>query len=114
MELTLRNGEYARGETGTLVRAEGTQALLQRALFALTCRRGSFPLLPELGSRLHTLLREKPSARAALARQYCAEALAPLGLTVTQVDLRDDESGAAHLSVRVRTEEGDQTLEVEL
>lgn len=41
----------------------------------LTARRGQFPFLPELGSRLYQLGREKPSAREALALQYVTEAL---------------------------------------
>ena len=76
MELMLRSGDYVPDGTGGFLRAEGTDALLQRVLWKLTVRRGSFPFLPELGSRLYLLPREKPSARRALARQYVAEALA--------------------------------------
>lgn len=110
----MHDGDYVRDDAGAIARAEGTQALLQRALFALTCRRGSFPLLPELGSRLYTLAREKPSAREALARQYCAEALAPLGLAVTEVRVTEDENGAARLTVRLRAEDEEEQLEVEI
>ena len=75
-ELLLRDGDYVPDGQGGLRRAEGTDGLLQRVLFQLSARRGSFPFLPELGSRLYRLTQEKPGARAALARQYAAEALA--------------------------------------
>ena len=42
----------------------------------MEARRGSFPLLPEVGSRLYLLPREKASARQALGASYAAEALA--------------------------------------
>lgn len=76
MELMLRGGDYVPDGRGGFQRAEGTDALLQRVLWKLTVRRGSFPFLPELGSRLYLLPREKPGDRRALARQYVAEALA--------------------------------------
>ena len=52
MELELRNGDYVSDGAGGLRRLEGDQALLQRVLFRLTARRGQFPFLEELGSRL--------------------------------------------------------------
>ncbi len=80
----MRNGDYLPDGKGGFCRAEGREELLQRVLWKLTARRGQFPFLPELGSRLYTLNREKPSAWEALARQYAAEALAEeADLTVT-------------------------------
>ena len=38
--------------------------------------RGSFPLLPQVGSRLYLLGREKPAARGTVGAGYAAEALA--------------------------------------
>lgn len=68
---------------GTVASVTGGEALVNEVLFRLTARRGSFPLLPEMGSRMYLLLREKPSQWQSLARQYAAEALAELsGLTV--------------------------------
>lgn len=64
----------------------GSEALLSQALFRLTCRRGRFPLLPELGSLLYTLDREKPSGRAMAAQQYAQQALEGLGLEVQGAD----------------------------
>ena len=75
MELKLVDGDYVPDGMGGLQTCSGVQEVQARALFLLTARRGKFPLLPRLGSRLWTLGREKPSARAALAAQYVAEAL---------------------------------------
>ena len=74
MELKIHNGDYVRGD-GRIVRLEGREALLQRVLFKLTARRGTFPFLPELGSRLYLLGRVSGGARQSAAEQYVAEAL---------------------------------------
>lgn len=75
MERVLRDGDYVPdGAGGLLTRTEGEEALA-RVLFRLTARRGGLPFLPDLGSRLYQLSREKPSARQSLAAQYVAEAL---------------------------------------
>lgn len=96
MELMLRDGDYVPDGKGGVCRVEGGKALLQRVLWKLSIRRGSFPFLPELGSRLYTLGREKPSVRPALARQYVAEALADEpDLEVTGVALTQQEDRLA-------------------
>ncbi len=94
MEWKLVNGDYVPDGTGGLCRLEGAEELLGRVLFRLTARRGALPFLPELGSRLYLLPREKPSARQALAAQYAAEALREeRDLKVTGVELSgEDES----------------------
>ena len=90
MELMVRDGDYLPDGAGGFRRAEGTEELLQRVLWKLAIPRGSFPLLPGLGSGLHRLGRARPSERLALARQYVAEALAgEEALTVTDVELGD-------------------------
>lgn len=100
MELKLEQGDYVPDGTGGFETLEGAQALLARVLFRLTARRGQFPLLPEMGSRLYQLGREKPSARASLALQYVTEALAQeTGLAVLGVELTEDGTGAATLDV---------------
>ena len=71
----VRNGDYVSDGAGGFLRAEGTDELLQRVLWKLSIPRGSFPLLPALGSELHRLGRAKPAERAGLARQYVAQAL---------------------------------------
>ena len=109
MELMVRGGDYLPDGRGGFRRAEGNEELLQRVLWKLSVRRGSFPFLPELGSRLYLLGREKPSLRQALARQYAAEALADEeGLSVTGAELGGD--GTLKITIQRRGE----TAEVEL
>ena len=76
MGLSLRNGDYVPDGTGGLRRTEGREALLEQVLFRLTARRGSFPFLPELGSRLWQLGQLPAVQRQSAAEQYVAEALA--------------------------------------
>ena len=87
MENLLRDGDYVPNGFGGFTRLYGTQEVLARALFRLTCRRGSFPFLPELGSRLQELGLEKPSAREAAAKIFCASALRDMELEVDDVRL---------------------------
>ena len=75
MEWKLVDGDYIPNGTGGLTALSGGEEVLARVLYRLTARRGAFPFLPELGSRLYQLGRESPSARQALAVQYVAEAL---------------------------------------
>ena len=75
MERKLMDGDYVPDGAGGLVTLSGGEEILARVLFRLTARRGAMPFLPELGSRLYQLGRERPSARQALALQYVAEAL---------------------------------------
>lgn len=72
----LRNGDYCPDGTGGFAVSSGAEGVLEKALFLLTARRGSFPLLPEVGSRLYLLFREKPAARGTMGASYAAEALA--------------------------------------
>ena len=88
VELMVRNGDYVSDGAGGFLRAEGTDELLQRVLWKLSIPRGSFPLLPALGSELHRLDRAKPAERAGLARQYVAQALSDEAeLSVAGVEL---------------------------
>lgn len=73
--LKLRDGDYCPDGTGGFAAVSGVEAVLERILFQLTVRRGSFPLLPTLGSRLYLLPKVKPSARSVLGAGYAAEAL---------------------------------------
>ena len=99
MELILRDGDYIPDGQGGLVRAEGDEALLQRVLFRLTARRGMLPMLPDLGSQLYRLGREKPIARLAAARQYAAEAVQPEGLQVRDLTLQQRGDGRMDLTL---------------
>ena len=88
MELALRSGDYVSDGAAGLRRVQGTDALLQRVLFRLTAKRGSFPFWEDLGSRLWQLGQLPLSARQAAAKQYVTEALAgELGVSVGQVTL---------------------------
>ena len=93
MERKLIDGDYVPDGAGGLVCLSGGEEVLARVLFRLTARRGALPFLPELGSRLYALGREKPSARQALALQYVAEALREeTDIRVEAVEL--DQGGA--------------------
>lgn len=98
MSLLLRDRDYtADGNGGVTVIRDGEE-LTGEVLFRLAVRRGSFPFLPELGSRLYQLRREKPSAWDSLARQYAVEALADLPdavVTGAQVSREGDRLAVA-------------------
>lgn len=114
MELLLKNGDYLPDGKGGFVRATGGEELLQRVLFKLTARRGSFPMLPELGSRLYELPRQKASEWEMLARQYVTEALTDeRELTVTEVTVTPTVGGAAvDIALDYRGEMLNVTVEV--
>ena len=69
MELKLRDGDYVPDGIGGLCRVDGNGALLQRTLFKLTARRGMFPFLEKLGSRLWQLGEVPPGRRQSAAAQ---------------------------------------------
>ena len=94
MGLSLRNGDYVPDGTGGLRRTEGREALLEQVLFRLTARRGTFPFLPELGSRLWQLGQLPAARRQSAAEQYVAEALA-----AEQVILTESGGGRAQVTV---------------
>ncbi len=77
MELKLANGDYIPSiESGTCFETvTAMDEILQRVLFKLTVHRGSFPFVPELGSDLWLLYREKKSNRVSAAYQFVAQAL---------------------------------------
>lgn len=108
MERKLINGEYVPNGAGGLTTLEGAQEVLARVLFRLTARRGGLSFRPNLGSRLYQVLREKPSARQALAAQYAAEALEEeTDLKLSGVEWQDTEDGGR---VVVRLEWQGETL----
>lgn len=104
MELELKNGDYLADGVGGLRRVQGREALLQRVLFRLTARRGSFPFWEELGSRLWALGRVSAPERQAAARQYVAEALSEEPVTVEDVTLEQNGDGAALVTAWLRYE----------
>ena len=95
MELLLKNGDYVPDGKGGLTHVSGGEELLQRVLFKLTARRGGFPMLPGLGSRLYRLPAHKPGEWDMLARQYVSEALEEEEeLRVTEVTVTPLAGGA--------------------
>lgn len=114
MEWKLEAGDYVPDGMGSLTSLSGGEEVLARALFRLTARRGRLPFMPELGSRLYQLGREKPSARQALAAQYVAEALQEEpGLEVQSVEL--DQSGEnARLTVHLEWQGEELTVRLPL
>ena len=130
MELKLEQGDYVPDGAGGFEALDGAQAALARANLAenglageictgdirrIRARRGQFPFLPELGSRLYQLGREKPSAREALAFQYVAEALAQeTGLAVRTVTLTEEGRGRAALRAGLEWQGTPLSLQMEL
>lgn len=84
-ELQMKNGDFVPDGTGDFCQLEGSRALVQRILFKLTAKRGALPFLPRLGSHLHTLMKEKKSARQTLCVQYVRQALEEEDVMVTGV-----------------------------
>ena len=104
MELKLRDGDYVPDGIGGLCRVDGSGALLQRTLFKLTARRGMFPFLEKLGSRLWQLGEVPPGRRQSAAAQYVAEALAEEPVTVEDVTVGPGRDGSAAVTARLRYE----------
>ena len=110
MELKIKDRDYVSDGAGALVRVSGREELLERVLYKLSVRRGSFALMPELGSELHLLWRENGEGRATAAKRYVAEALAAeTALTVSGVSL--EQKGDLLLLRAALLYEG-ETLEV--
>ena len=112
MELMLRNGDYVPDGLGGFRRQEGREETLSKALFLLTVRRGSFPFLPELGSQLWKLSREKPSARRSAAIGYAQEALEPLDVAVRDAEVTEEAGGTARVAVVLEWNGETETVEV--
>ena len=112
MELKIRNGDYIADGIGGERRADGAEALLERALFRLSVRRGSFPFLPELGSELYRLGHEKPSARAAAAKLSAAALAEETALTVEDVELTERGDGVMALRVLLTADGESAALEM--
>ena len=99
MELKIRNGDYIADGIGGERRADGAEALLERALFRL--------------SVLYRLGHEKPSARAAAAKLYTAAALAEeTALTVEDVELTERGGGVMALRVLLTADGESAALEM--
>ena len=114
MEAILQNRDYVAQRDGGILCAEGNQALLCQALFRLCCRRGSFPFLPELGSRLWQLRSCTREKLIPLATAYASEALEPMGLRVQGVRLLSQDGERLRLDVQLSLSDQTEHLEVAL
>ncbi len=112
MSILLKGRDYVPDGKGSVVCAQGGDAVICDVLFRLGTRRGSFVLQPQFGSRMYRLRHEKPSARTALARQYAVEALSDLE-EVAVTDAAVTVSGD-RLLIRVELLWQGQALAVEL
>lgn len=101
MENRRKDGDYVPDGQGGLVRLAGRDALLARVLYRLQARRGAFPLLPELGSRLWQLPALAPAERRNAALAAAAEALAGEPVTVEGVTLTQRD-GALQAAFQLR------------
>ena len=113
MELQLKNGDYVPDGRGGFCHLEGEQEVLRRVVFRLKARRGGLPFLPNLGSQLYLLPREKPSARKAVALRYVTQALEE----ETEVAVRDvevAEKGQGELELTVWLDWKGETLTARL
>lgn len=100
MEFQIKDGDYVPDQRGGLCTLSGADEVLRRVIFRLQARRGALPFLPELGSMLYCLQREKPSARLEVARKYVIQALEPeTQVQVSDVKLTDDGEGRSCLTV---------------
>jgi len=115
VELKKINGDYVSDGIGGLQRLSGREEVIERVLFRLSVPKGSFPLLPQLGSELHLLGREKPMARSSAARQYVAAALREeTGVSVEDVELTAAEDGVLDLRVLLQVNGEDAALTLSL
>lgn len=76
MAMKLVNGDYRVNSCGVFETVSGAEEVMDRVLFKLRCRKGGFAVMPELGSRLYLLGREKRENLNSAAKQYIIEALA--------------------------------------
>lgn len=105
--MKLIKGDYVPDMWGGFERVSGERELLQRVLFKLQCRRGGFAPMPELGSRLYLLGREKKKDMSVAARQYVIEALSgENGVEVNSVTAEQTVGGTIYVSAGITCSSG--------
>lgn len=113
MELKLSQGRYVLSDEGELLSVSGTEEQIQRIMCRLAARRGGFYPLPDFGSRLHSLVSLKASARSAAARQFIHEALEKEeGIEILDVECLPTEDGC--LNIRLDLSIGGSNTELRL
>ncbi|MDO4749586.1 MAG: hypothetical protein Q4A39_01960 [Eubacteriales bacterium] len=115
MDLKLSLGQYVPSEHAGLETLSGQEELIQRVLMKLQAPRGAFPPLPDYGSRLYLLHREKPSHRNTAALLFAAEALEEEdSVTVESAEVSLSENGQLLVALRL-TAAGEATaIELEV
>lgn len=114
MELKLVNGDYVPDmEMGTgFETVTGIDEIFQRVLFKLKVQRGSFPLIPDLGSDLWKIHKEKKSNRESAAFKYIAEALQNESMiNIKNVTVSDTHDG---IKVDVKLQYNDETASLSI
>lgn len=110
MRMLMKNGDYIPDMLGGFRQIPEHDKILSVALYLLSARRGRFAPLPEVGSRLYLLTREKPSQWESAAALYAQEALNSLGITVTKAVVTPAPEG---LRVEIMGEYKGETLGLE-
>lgn len=111
MELKLVNGDYTLSGGGGFSRTYGIESLLTRVLYRLTARRGSFELMPDMGSQLWLLPSKPRSMWERYAWAAVTEALSDEPVTLTSVTV-DEKKG--RLFVAAELKYGDEAITAEV
>ncbi len=102
LKLDFERRDQAQTLQGWTIPISGAEEIAQRIRLRLGIPRGSFPLDPELGSRLFDLPRGSREQMEAAARERIEEALAPMaGVRLTEVCCQyDPEADRARVDCR--------------
>ena len=115
MDTAIKDGDFQTNGSGLPVRISGAQELLQRVMFRLTVKKGSFFYDQQLGSRLYTLKGSygNREALSETAMQMVREALKPMA-EVTPLGVRAGMTGADQLSLTVSLLADRKQMELEV
>ena len=107
MDTAIKDGDFQTNGSGLPVRISGARELLQRAVFRLTVKKGSFFYDQQLGSRLYTLKGSYGN------REALSEALKPMA-EVTPLGVRAGMTGPDQLSLTVSLLADRKQMELEV
>ena len=89
--MKLENGKYVCDDRGCPITLRGVDELAENAMFRLKCKRGTFPLAPNLGSRLYTIPGHREKDRESAALAYINEALSGMNdISVSGISAKQD------------------------
>ena len=114
-DTAIKDGDFQTNGSGLPVRISGARELLQRAVFRLTVKKGSFFYDQQLGSRLYTLKGSygNREALSETAMQMVREALKPMA-EVTPLGVRAGMTGPDQLSLTVSLLADRKQMELEV